>query len=65
VLARWGITLLSSEESDPQLALQKFLEMLADKVERLRAPRATGRGDGARRKRQPSQRGAAAAGASH
>jgi hypothetical protein len=65
VLARWGITLLSSEESDPQLALQKFLEMLAEKVERLRAPRATGRGDGARRKRQPSQRGAAAAGASH
>jgi hypothetical protein len=44
VLARWGITLLSSEESDPQIALQKFLEALAEKVERLRAP-ATGRSE--------------------
>jgi hypothetical protein len=65
VLARWGITLLSSEESNPQLALQAFLETLAERVERLKAKEASAPGEGTKRKRQPSRRSAAAGGTRH
>jgi hypothetical protein len=43
VLDRWGITVLSEEDNDPERALQLFLSKLKEAVDRLSASAAPDR----------------------